>query len=865
MAALPCDGLWTRASARQLSDTSRTRQSDHSQKVRGERGAAALDQALLDLTNPFTVLAIAARPTDVDEGTVAFCRRRLGARVVILFVTRGESIPSPTMPELNQELGVIRTREVLESARILGADAFFLNLRDFGPSDTADEALRVWGHDETLRRMVRAVRLIKPDAIITNHTIGQGDGIARATAQLARESFESAASATPPPEPGLDPWQAARLFTRVSWSEGAIARDIVSFELNSYDAIRGETYAQMGLRARRTLRSTFVSMDELTPDRQQSFYRLNLAAGSEAERLDRPLASFTDGLKFPAKLNPSLVVPSIRDLPLRAAVAYPGELLDALKEKLIERRAEGGADALHTRYGADFYRVARFTETLERAMLLIMGLSVDLSTSDTRVTTGQNVTARVTLTNHWDKAVPVLFRLPESLATDSPQAFMDSPPTEALPNSSASFERAYEVPTQASITVPHAEHLREQEYYPVGSSLAGTQPAEPFGQALAAVVIVGLDQVQIPLPVLARYDVVPLAEISTIPVALISDWSKTREIEFPLRVRNNRRGRLAAALWLVPVAVSDDEYEPLHLSFDREDEERTVTIKLRIPVLKPPLSPDLLFELRSEKSAPAVASTAPPKIDAPAVIASVRVPVRLLDAAVAPDVAVGVIASRDSWLDDTLKQLSVGSRDLSLDEITRTEHGNAANASQSVEGCGDLSRFTSIVIDELAYFKRPSLAECNRCLLRYARQGGNLIVLAQRADDFRFIAAQGFPAPYPITLSSNRIGTGNLTVRILDPGNPLLSTPNTISAKDFENWTTEAAIEVPSSWSNEYAAPVELTYKGREPQRGGLLFARYGEGSITFVSLSIRRQIIANQPGAYRMLANLVSMPGRRR
>src|ERR1043166_3292884 len=73
------------------------------QIVEDERGIVALNQSLRDLTNPFTVLSIAARPGDEDDGTLAYVRKNLGARTVILFATRGEGESSLTRPELDQD------------------------------------------------------------------------------------------------------------------------------------------------------------------------------------------------------------------------------------------------------------------------------------------------------------------------------------------------------------------------------------------------------------------------------------------------------------------------------------------------------------------------------------------------------------------------------------------------------------------------------------------------------------------------------------------------------------------------------------------------------------------------------------------
>src|SRR5262245_1571969 len=152
--------------------------------VDDERGLVALDQSLRDITNTFTVLCIAARPGDEDDAALAYLRKKLGVRVITLFVTRGENEDSPTRGELDRELGAIHTYEAVEAARVSGADVRFLNLRDIGYSKSADEALSAWGHDEALRRAVRAIRSLRPDVVITNHDSKSGEGVEQASARI---------------------------------------------------------------------------------------------------------------------------------------------------------------------------------------------------------------------------------------------------------------------------------------------------------------------------------------------------------------------------------------------------------------------------------------------------------------------------------------------------------------------------------------------------------------------------------------------------------------------------------------------------------------------------------------------------------
>ena len=51
---------------------------------------AELHQALLDLTNPWTVMCVAAHPDDEDGSTLTVLRRKYGVHTVSLFSTFGE-------------------------------------------------------------------------------------------------------------------------------------------------------------------------------------------------------------------------------------------------------------------------------------------------------------------------------------------------------------------------------------------------------------------------------------------------------------------------------------------------------------------------------------------------------------------------------------------------------------------------------------------------------------------------------------------------------------------------------------------------------------------------------------------------------
>ena len=152
-----------------------------------------------------------------------------------------------------RKLGVIRVHETMKAAQIQGSEPYFLGLKDFGFSKSAEEAFKVWGHDEALRRMVLKIRELRPDVIITNHDEVSGHGHHQATGRLIIEAFDAAADPKRFPEQlsKLKPWQAQRLFVRMfgGGKVAASAAKIVAIDPNEIDLVRGTSFAEQALAA----------------------------------------------------------------------------------------------------------------------------------------------------------------------------------------------------------------------------------------------------------------------------------------------------------------------------------------------------------------------------------------------------------------------------------------------------------------------------------------------------------------------------------------------------------------------------------------------------------------------------------------
>jgi hypothetical protein len=215
-------------------------------------------------------------------------------------------------------------------------------------------------------------------------------------------------------------------------------------------------------------------------------------------------------------------------------------------------------------------------------------------------------------------------------------------------------------------------------------------------------------------------------------------------------------------------------------------------------------------------------------------------------------------------LPDALHQLGVQTTVLSADELA----------------FGALERYSTIVLGVRAYTDAKVRAQQAR-LMRFAEGGGHLVLEYARTEfnanasgasarsaigeGTRGEAPRDSPfAPYPASVTTKRITDERAPLRMLVPRHPLLAAPNAIAAKDWDGWVQERAIQLLEVRDPHY---VELL-SAEDPfpenpgeKRGLLVDAPVGKGTWTYVGLVLFRQLPAGTPGAYRLLANLISRP----
>jgi hypothetical protein len=171
-----------------------------------------------------------------------------------------------------------------------------------------------------------------------------------------------------------------------------------------------------------------------------------------------------------------------------------------------------------------------------------------------------------------------------------------------------------------------------------------------------------------------------------------------------------------------------------------------------------------------------------------------------------------------------------------------------------------LKRFDAVVLGVRTLNTNDRAAYFMPAILQYVKEGGTVVV---QYNTTARLVTEGF-APYPITISHDRVTDENSEVRVLEPANSVLNMPNKITDADFQGWVQERGLYFPSEWDDRYQTVLSMNDKGESPKNSSLLVARYGEGYYVYTGLSFFRELPKGVPGAYKLFANLVSLGTRK-
>jgi LmbE family N-acetylglucosaminyl deacetylase len=899
-------------------------QSAYARPLPIDQGSAALSQSLQKLHTRASLAMVTAHPDDEDGGMLTYQSRDKGVDTTLLTLNRGEGGQNVMTSDYWDELGTLRTQELLAAGNYYGVHQYWTRVADFGFSKTIEEALKTWGEQRVLYDAVRVIRMQRP-LVVTSVFIGNvsdGHGHHQVAGYTAQMVYKMAGDPKVFPDQikaGLLPWSPLKVYGRVpfarvtkdgiydyatghyapvrfknyvtdTWIE-AVPSTTVEIQTGDYNPLLGATYMQIareGLNNQKSQNGGIaipLPRPTSTPyhlyasrirasERESSFFDgidISLAGiasyapaneqGPWREKLNALNATVETAIKNFDAGKPSAIAPT-----LAQGLAQTNALLDELaKSKLPEEARYNMAHELTIKQ-------QQFNRALQQSLGLTLlanitdgpgsspmrsspfgDMSVQVPTSQT-VIPGQSLSVAVHVSNEGSEPISLSDVQVVSQAgsgwTITPKASI----TGEFP-SCTTKDQAFDVtiPKTAEVTKPYFSRPNlEQSYYDINDLRYLNLPTRPYPLLARATVayhgvnvtiegvVQTVNHVNAIGPVLQPLLVAPAISLTVTPQAGIvplNDGGFDLHIKLHSSVKGPAKGTVSLDLpkgWTSTPASSD-------FATKREGEDENLSFHVQPATVEAkPYSITAVAEYDSQKYTEGFETVGYPGIRPyphyrPATYRTTGVDVKT-----ATGLKIGYIMGTGDDVAMSLEYLGIHPTMLSPEDISK----------------GDLSQYDAIVLGIRAYAARPELKTFNNRLLDYAHNGGTVIVQYQTQEyDHNY-------GPYPLTLSGDpeKVVEETEKVQLLVPNDPVLNWPNKITTDDFSGWVEERGHGFMRQWDSHYVALTEMHDVDQDPQKGGLLYARYGKGSYVYLSYAFFRQMPEGVPGSFRIMANLISM-----
>ena len=783
-----------------------------------DQGTMGLTQLLKRLNTDATVLMIGAHPDDEDTALLTYLARGENARTGYLSLTRGDGGQNIIGPELGEALGVIRTEELLQARNLDGAEQFFTRAYDYGFSKTLDEAKQKWDEKIILCDVVKVIRDFKPQVVIAqfNGTASDGHGQHQFAGYITPIALRAAADETQCTDAGRA-WVVSKLYIR----HRGQGEPTVRINTGKYDPVLGRSYFEIAMQARSQHRSQEQGVLEL---RGPQYSSLTLFP-SGAPQLSEP--GIFDGLGVTGKSRFEL-----RDY-------------DPSKPELLTKRLADTFLNVNTIH-ANALTLAALTKTT--------GLTYDVLADRETATIGDSVPVAVRVYWHAGniKVTGVEFNLPATKITESPTATTPANARRETANYSDSY--SVSIPRDAIPTQPHwLRSPRQGDLFSIQrSTLENSLAFDNAAQAKIAFEIEG-KSFQAVVPVQYRFaddirgeirrDLNIVPKITVAPdknLSIVSTRSKRLETEVSLALTNHTNGATSGKVRLILPDGWKSTPSEADFSMTRKGESSSTRFTIAIPRSASAGSFEIKAEAVSngETYTQSMQTIAYEHIQTHRIYRPAKVDVKLTDLQTVP-VKVGYIRGSGDRVPEAIAQLGL----------------NVTEIDERMLASGDLSRFDTIVVGIRAYQVREDIVANNKRLLDFANGGGTLVVQYQLPPSYSHRDLTPFP-----TQMGPRVVDENAPVTIAEPAHPVFNFPNKITADDFVGWVQERNLYNFVQMDPKYVGLLESHDAGDPENKGGLVIADVGKGKYVYCSYSLFRQLPAGVPGAYRLLANLVSL-----
>ena len=868
-------------------------------EMAGATNASETWRALQRLQTTATVLHTVAHPDDENGALLTWLSRARGVRTGLYSTTRGEGGANLIGPELFDALGIVRTEEHLAAVRYYGIDLFFSSAVDFGYSKRLDETLEKWDYQMLLEDMVRLIRLYRPDVILSRFQGNRQDGHGhhQVSGVVTLEAFRAAGDVNRFPEhlsEGLQPWQPKKLYiTRSRWRRSNTETSdapVLKIDTGEYNALLGLSYAQIARQGLSFQRSQGVGQTRASKGAAVTELRLMDTTLTEQRE---PEESLFDGIDTTiigmAKLANTAAVDAefaqlqesvdaaVREYDARHPWTVVPHLARGLKTArgLIENLQRIDLDD-NTRAHLLFL-LRNKEEEFMTAARAALGLSLEVLVQPTAGTRSSE-TFNVAIPG---QAFSIGMRMvnPSPVAAELVDASLHTPDGWNVHRSEKDSDREGIIPIQtnepisivfevqvaqnADYTQPY--WTRASEYHDAvytlkrpefrfrsfaspevtgvityrvdGVDFTLTQPAQtvsinrPWGERRRLLTVAPA----ISVSVSPHIGVIPISE----PDVASGETTFTTTIEMLNNVKGEAEGTLSLKLpegW---------EASPENAPFAFTHEGASKTFAFQVSTENVEAGREYTIQAIATYNGEAYTTgyqvidhpdLEPRHLYRPAVMTLRSIPLK-----VPSNVSVGYIMGVGDRVPVALQQIGIDVEMLDREEL-RT---------------GDLDRFDTILIGIRAYAVRQDLIAYNSRLLEYVHNGGNLIVQYQTPE---FDAAPFGPYPYTMGRRPEEVSEEDAQVTILVPDHPIFHHPNPITAADFEGWVEERGSKFLTEWDANYQALLTCNDREQEPQHGGFLTAKYGQGTYTYAAYAFYRQLPAGVGGAYRLFINMLTL-----
>ncbi len=899
--------LSSSALAQQIPAASQTEAREVALPLPEDRGAAALAQALKRLNTWASLMIVIAHPDDEDGGMLTYETRGNGVRASQLTLTRGEGGQNAIGSDSYDALGLIRTSELLRAGQFYGVKQYWGTEADFGFSKTKEEAFTQWGHDRVLYDAVLAIRRERPLVIVSTFVGGitDGHGQHQVSAAIAQEAYKAAGDPKVFPEQfalGLRPWSPRAVFSRMpfapvtakgmfdyatgkwapvrfynyvteTWTDHALSAD-VQIPTGSYDPILGRTYTQIAREGWGEQKSQNGGGNpSLSGSSESEYHRWATSVGGLTGLQDSFFAGIPTGIEGIASLvsgpapewlktGLAAIAAPVATAQRQYSIAHPEAIAPLLKTgyqaalALQERVAASDLSAddkanLKAELGL---KIEQFQQTLA----LALGLDLQAYTVQAKVAapsgpfgggideTSRSVSPGDALFVRMHSGNPTSLAKLQRVWLRSTDGGTWSSESKQAPGADTTIEAR--VPETAAPTEPYFTRPDiAQPFYDVSNPTLRGRSFEPYPLAawveftyqglpirLGEVVQTmqrqpGIGGIFEPLIVTPKIGVRVSPESQILPL---------NGSPLPVNVTVHSEGAADGKVHLIVPAgwtVTPAEAEFHRKAFGE-------TAALPFEVTPPAGLGDSVFAIQAQAEAEGHTYTSGwQRIGYLGLrpynqYRAAEIKTRIVDVKVAPGLKIGYVMGTGDTVPEAIRQLT----------------GQAPHLLTTAELLsGDLSAYDTVVLGIRAYSARPELGMIQPRLDAFVQNGGTLLVQYQSGS---------FPAPYPLKLgNAEKVVDETAPVKLLAAGDPILTTPNLITAHDFDGWVEERGHSFLDSWDAAYTALTETADPGQDPQRGGLLVAHSGKGTYIYDAYALHRQLPELVPGAYRLLANLLS------